>query len=262
MDKRLAKIVAKDMLISKKAGRWGENKNFKGALEDLFSNNREFIKNIEDVAAIDEFMLLLQEEKDKLPSRLQKFVNSYCDYIGNGNIYQNSLGAYFDYMFPDGDVVGNLVYVPAKTDIIEFLKENNSRFSDIANVVSNIINMVSNIEVEDDIEKAQKEKILRTIKVKGNKLIKSCNDFKMLVETELLSSNVESADLPFIYVVNLKTKKPLKHDGTEARKIEEVAKFKNDDDAMELVDKGGIDFASVDCKNENDYRKLLDSLRR
>lgn len=43
---------------------------------------------------------------------------------------------------------------------------------------------------------------------------------------------------------------------------EDVAKFRNDDDAMELVDKGGIDFASVDCKNEKDYRELLDSLRR
>ena len=267
MDKRLAKIVANDMLISKKAGRWVENVSFQKKLKEDFLKNPDFDEAVDNIGHVDDFMILLSEDIGKLPKRVQKFVNAYCDYIGNGNVYQNSLGKYLEEVLDIEDYYNGFSYTGygeygnSEIDILELLKKN-LYLLDVKEDIDTIINSISNVQVDDDIEKAQKEKILRTVQIKGNKLIKTCNDFKMLVDTELLSSNVEEVDLPFVYVLNTKTRKPLKQDGADATRIEEVAKFKNDDDAMKLVDKGGVDFVSIDCNDEKDYRKLLDYLKK
>lgn len=257
--------------IKKAAGRWDkENKTFEQLVKEKMEEDDQLRIAMEEVSEFDDFMLTIyfNDYDDKnLSNRIKKFVKAYGDFIGGGNIYSSScLGGYlyetFDADF-DEFSMSDMSFMAGEETlseyIVEYLEEYNSN---LGQEIETIINTIKGIDVTDDIQKAQKRIILQNIQSKGQKLIKTYNDFKMLVDAELSSSDTDGMSLPFVYVKNTKTGKPVNSEGKDAKNIKEVVTFDNDDDAIVLVDKGGIDFVSVDCKNAKDFRELLDSLRR
>lgn len=82
-----------------------------------------------------------------------------------------------------------------------------------------------------------------------------------IVVNEMNKKAESGNNIPFVYVKNLKTGKPLKNDGTDATNLKDVAIFKEYDDAIDLVDMLGIDAARVECNTKEEYEELLSSLR-
>lgn len=264
--------------IRKEAARWEENVSFQKKLKEEFLNNPDFDDAVENIEYVDDFMILLSEDIEKLPKRVQKFVSAYCNYIGNGNVYQNSLGKYLEEILDIEDYYNGFSYNGygeygnSEIDIIDLLKKNLG-ILDVKSDINFVKNAILNVKVDDDIEKAQKQKVLKTITVKGDKLIKSCNDFKMLVDKELSSNNggkgklfeaneIDLVDnIPFWYIVNVNTNTIADHDGANATNITEMAKFTDKSMAEDSIERWGEEnYKIMECNNMKEYKQLLNSL--
>ena len=166
------------------------------------------------------------------------------------------LGDLFNYDYGMTDITNNYALSNGKQTIQEYINNNKYLLNNVSNYINKVYSIINNIKVNDDIEQTQKQKVLQTIKIKGDKLIKSCNDFKMLLKIELV--NFE----PFSIIVNDALDFICDKNLNAAYIEQEIGKYKNDDEADDNLDNVDFDnpendFSIIFIKNQKEYNDIL-----
>lgn len=189
------------------AARWEENKSFKDLLMQAYhDDDGPYMSDLQDVVdkiiGIDYVLTTFTSDSgfgDGLSKRLQKFSDAYIDTSNNtlGSYLSDLLNTDYESSVADGYWLAN-----KQQTVQEYINKNKFLLDNASNYVNKVYNIIDSIQVNDDIEKAQKQKVLQTIKIKGDKLVKSCNDFKMLLKTELNENSNLSNFKPFYLLYN------------------------------------------------------------
>lgn len=229
------------------AARWEENKSFKDLLMQAYENeDGPYMSGLQGVVdkiiGIDYVLTTFASNSgfgDGLSKRLQKFSDAYID------TSNNTLGYYLsDLLNTDYESsVADAYWLANKHETIqEYINKNKFLLDNASNYINEIYNTINKIQVNDDIEKAQKQKVLQTIKIKGDKLVKSCNNFKMLLKNDFNENNFK----PFYVIKRYADGYYLPLDGDMHNEEIEDYKFADKEHAEKILQKLQQEFPDED----------------
>lgn len=250
------------------AARWEQN----GSFEDLAFNkllnahkDRNLLNSLQNLVGFEEFLIDIDNEiynkKINISNRIKKFVNAFRHNLGSeNNVLEyicNTFGLEAD------DFYGDTLRL--HDNIIDFIKDNINQFANLKNSINYIYNTLNNIQVDDDIEKSQKNIILQNIKNIGDKTIKTYDNFKTLVENELK----EDSFRPFYFIYN-SDKEILTDDADNFENVDyikenftefgnayydvQIKKFNSDGDADRWIQ----NFWSDEYETDDEYKRTWD----